>query len=210
MRKLIGIIAVGTILTLMPGRPVLADDPPPSDMSEQMGPGRDFMFEGHLFAQADDEARKHFREAMRQSQGEHRQQRKHLEQLRLLKMLELLDLDADQEVPFLTAFNTMRREHRKVDQQVRALIDSLAQHVEDADSGDERINEIVDHVLVLESQKHAIRSGFISQARSMLTAEQLGKFVIFQKRFESELLERVGRFRRGLQKEPFGRQRQGG
>lgn len=184
MRKLIGIIVVGMILTLMPGQ--------------------------RLFAQTDDEARQHFREAMRQSQGEHRQQRKHLEQLRLLKMLELLDLETDQEVPFLTAFNKMRQEHREVDQQTRRLLDSLAGLIEVGRSDDKLINQLVDRVHGLENEKHKIASEFLGQARAMLTAEQLGKFVIFQKRFESELLERVGRFRRGMNKGEFGRQRQGG
>jgi hypothetical protein len=38
---------------------------------------------------------------------------------------------------------------------------------------------------------------FHDRARSMLTPEQSGKLMIFHKRFESQLLERLGRFREG-------------
>ena len=66
-------------------------------------------------------------------------QRKHLEQLRMLKMLELLELREDQEVEFLTAYHAMRREHRKLDEQINAVLDSLSIELRAPNPSDDNI-----------------------------------------------------------------------
>lgn len=124
-------------------------------------------------------------------------QQKHLEQLRMLKMLELLELREDQEVEFLTAFNTMRKDQRQLEKTSRIVTDSLAQELRDGNALEERLNDLVDRVLALQNEKQQKMIGFLEQSRTLLTAEQVGKLVIFQKRFESEILERIGRFRKG-------------
>ena len=125
-------------------------------------------------------------------------QRKHLEQLRMLKMLELLELGEDQEIEFLTAFNAMRRDQRQLEEVSRMVTDSLAGELRDGNALEARLNSLIDRVLALQNKKHQQRIDFVEQSRAMLTAEQIGKLVIFQKRFESEILERIGRFRKGM------------
>jgi hypothetical protein len=124
-------------------------------------------------------------------------QRKHLEQLRMLKMLELLNLDGDQEIPFLKAFNDVRQQHRDLDELVRQRMDELADGIQAGDLGDKEIYSLVGQINDLEKQKTNVTDNFLDKARGMLTAEQFGKLVIFQKRFEVQLLERLGRFREG-------------
>jgi Spy/CpxP family protein refolding chaperone len=174
------------------------DDPPPP-------PPDDGMMFGHpdfgsmMFAQVGDSGKPMMgRRGRGPGRGEWKRQMKHLEQLRLLKMLELLDLEDQQEIPFLTAFNDMRDRHRDLDDRIDALLDSLAQGLRESNIDDVRINDLVDRGLTLEESKRGIMFEFIDEARNILTPTQLGKFVIFQKRFESHMLQQIGRFRQGM------------
>ncbi len=169
-----------------------------SETPDQIEPMQHSQFlEEMLLAQAGDDNR-----PMR-GQGRHRRiadrmpQMRHLEQLRMLKMLELLELTDDQEMPFLSAFNSMRKEQRQLEETGQIVTDSLAQELRDGNASEARINDLVDRALTLQNEKHQKIIEFVEQSRALLTAEQVGKLVIFQKRFESELLERIGRFRRG-------------
>jgi len=126
------------------------------------------------------------------------EQRKHLEQLRILKMLELLDLSKEQEVPFLTAFNAMREDLRNLEEQANQLIDTLATALESGKSEEPRLRSLIGRIKDVDRRKYERLMSFVDQAETMLTAEQVGKLLIFQRRFEAELLEQVGRFRRGM------------
>lgn len=128
--------------------------------------------------------------------------RKHLEQLRILKMLELLDLSKEQEVPFLTAFNSMREDLRGFEEQANQLTDTLASALQSDNSEESRLRSLIGRIKDVERRKYDRLMAFVDQAETMLTAEQVGKLLIFQKRFEAELLEQVGRFRRGIGNPP--------
>ena len=190
------------ILVLALPNLVLADDPPLfSDKDQQMDLG---LYRELLLAQAPPGG-PFMPGGDRPQMGlERRQQRKHLEQLRMLKMLELLDLGENQEVRFLIAFNAMRKEHRELDDRINLSIDSLALELHADDINESRVTDLTNRVLNLQNEKFRVVMDFAELARDILTPEQFGKFVIFQKRFESELLERIGRFREGHHKGPGG------
>jgi len=185
------------------------DDLPPSPPLETEGPFGFDVAEALLLAQMPADESVKPREGRHRAPMERMKHRKYLEQIRILKMLELLDLREDQEVGFLTAFNAMRQKHRDIDEQINRLLDTLSAELRDRNAVELRINSLVDRDLALERDKHQVAMDFVEQARIMLTPEQLGRFVIFQKRFEAELLERIGRFRQGMGRES-GRGPQGG
>ena len=122
-------------------------------------------------------------------------QRRHLEQLRLLKLLEVLDLGDNQEEPFLSAFQAMRKAQRALDEQKGELLGRLSLQIQSTSKDDRKVNALVDSVVSLEDQKRVAIRGFFDKARTILTAEQAGKLLVFQERFEYELLERVREFR---------------
>lgn len=123
------------------------------------------------------------------------ERRRHLEQLRMLKMLEVLNLDEDQELEFLTEFRNVRDEHRKLNLQKESLIDSLSLVLEQGDPEDNVINSLVDRILGVERQRGEIMKAFIDKTKSLLRPQQVGRLIIFTERFERELLEQVKTFR---------------
>jgi hypothetical protein len=129
--------------------------------------------------------------------GDPMRQRKHLEELRMLKMLELLNLSSEQEIPFLTTFNQMRIEQRNLDEKSDVLLDSMATELALTKPNEARLKDLITRVKTLEKQRFQQINTFIDRVDSLLTTEQEAKLLIFQKRFEMELLEQIGRFRRG-------------
>ncbi len=180
------------------GMTVSADDNPPPPPP----PDNDMMF-GYpdagqmLLAQVEDSGKPMMGRGRGQGRGEWKRQKKHLEQLRMLKMLELLDLDTDQEIPFLTSFNRMRDNRRSIGGETDALLDTLARVLRDESIDNTRINELVNRSLALDETGRRIMIDFVDEARTILTPAQLGKLIIFNKRFESHMLEQISRFRQG-------------
>lgn len=175
-----------------------ADDdfpPPPPCMSEMFDfvPGEEL-----FFAQAEGDQWRMQRQRGWMRHDEMMRRRKNLEQLRILKMLELLNLGEDQELPFLTAFNSMRQGQRELEQQTQAVLDSLSVEMQSGSASEARLNSLIDRAKSLDREKFDRVMAFMDEARAMLTSEQMAKLLIFQKRFEAELLEQVGRFRRGM------------
>lgn len=127
-------------------------------------------------------------------QGKGRQQR-HLEQLRILKLLELLDLAEDQEMQFLSAFRGVRRQHRQLGQERKELLDQLAASLHRETINERKIIKLVDLINENDLKRKSVQNVFLSDAREVLSVEQLGRLVIFQERFEAELLQGVSYFR---------------
>lgn len=191
-RWLMGLVFIAGICGLTSG--VTADEAVASPPANR--PVERLLMSEYLLAQQQGEPGMMHGDMQRRTREERMQQRKHLEELRLLKMLELLDLSKDQEVPFLTAFNAMRERQRGIEDQINQNIDSLAREIDAGQASDQRLNYLIDRVKTLGIDRHENTMRFFDQARSLLTPVQAGKLIIFQKRFEVELLEQVGRFRR--------------
>jgi Spy/CpxP family protein refolding chaperone len=122
--------------------------------------------------------------------------RKHIEQFRMLKLLEFLDLSEDQEIPFLTRYRALNDAHDSLQLQRMTYIEQLAKMVEKKNPPEDRINELITRVRDTEKQKFDIDQDFLNDVRGILTPEQLAKLVVFQDRFEFEMLRQVREFQR--------------
>ena len=119
------------------------------------------------------------------------QRRKYVEQFRLLKLLEILDLKEDQEAKFIESFRAMRRQQREIEQNRTEIMKNLSADLEKNGVDDARITNATDKLFALEDRRREAMRGFLTKARAFLTPEQVGRLILFQERFELELLERV-------------------
>ncbi len=120
---------------------------------------------------------------------------KHIEQFRILKLLELLDLREDQELEFITAFHSMRRERRQLHEKRISLVDELADGLRTETVPDMEINRLIREISKLGNQQERVMEDFLNEAQKILTPSQLGRYIVFRERFEFELLEAVKAFR---------------
>jgi Spy/CpxP family protein refolding chaperone len=136
----------------------------------------------------------HFGRARRNYMGAMDQQRKHLEQFRMLKLLELLDLSEDKEIQFLTAFKGMRKDLDEIRDQRGQLIEDLATALKEDKVDQAMVDRTSKDLINLDREKTKIMEHFLQEARGILNPEQMGKFLVFQERFEFEILEQLKDF----------------
>jgi len=120
--------------------------------------------------------------------------RKHLEQFRTLRLLELLDLGEDQEIEFLTAFRSIRRTHKELDEEKRALLEKLSEDLAAGGVDESMMEEALEGYFRIEERRRQVHMQFLDKMKNLLEPAQLGKFLLFQERFEKQLLEKVKGF----------------
>ena len=121
--------------------------------------------------------------------------KKNLENLRLLKLLEVLDLSEDQNDQFISAFSKFRKNSRLIRENIECEITFLGEYLKKENKSDNVIMEKVDLIIRIKEDFETERKKFFEKIKDILTAEQLGKMIVFQERFERELLEQVRGFR---------------
>jgi hypothetical protein len=129
------------------------------------------------------------------------QQRKHLEQFRMFELLKLLNLKEDQEVEFLTMYKNYRDKQNDIDSRRRDLVIQLGAGLEADSLADNEIQHMVQEIFTLNGDKVKAAEQFVKEAGDVLTTQQIGKLVVFQERFEYELLSRLRGFRERNQME---------
>lgn len=117
------------------------------------------------------------------------QRRKHLEQFRMLKLLELIDLSEEQEIEFITVYRGARKNQQRLDRQREELLNELAIGLREQSIADSRIIEIANELQRFEEEKLKQRAIIFAKMNNLLTPEQFGKLLVFQGRFELELLK---------------------
>ncbi len=121
---------------------------------------------------------------------------KNLENLRLLKLIEVLDLD-DQESPkFIAAFTSFRKQARAINDSIQSEVDNLATAVESDSSNTNAIRAGMTRINDLKGRREEALRHFHNEIGQFLTTVQMGKVVVFEERFDRELIENLGRFRR--------------
>lgn len=118
-----------------------------------------------------------------------------IENLRMLKLLELLDLNEDQSLQFIGMFVSFRKETRQINEKLQLEIESLADLLNLENPPEEEIKERISKIDELRVRREAAIKEFHDNISEMLTVVQMGKMVIFEERFERELIETVRCFR---------------
>lgn len=122
---------------------------------------------------------------------------KNLENLRMLKLLEVLELDEEQgqDMKFITTFASFRKKTRKIGENVQKDVERLAEILNQPAPAEE---EIINRILKIEKMKIQRENtviDFHKEVTNILTPVQMGRMVIFEHRFERELIESVRGFR---------------
>ena len=126
-----------------------------------------------------------------------------LENLRLIKLLELLDLDDDQSSQFILIFSNFRKDSRQLHDDISAKVDELAELLKSDQPSDSEIKALVKQIDQMRLGHVKIAEDFHKKAAEILTPVQMGKMVVFENRFEKELIDTVRGFRGGMNKRPF-------
>ncbi len=125
-----------------------------------------------------------------------RQMAESMENLRLLKLLETVDLTDEQSAKFIPLFQRFRSDFKESLDERRVLVNQLANMV-DSSASDADLNAGIQKLIDLKKKMERQQSEFLDNCRGILTTKQLAKLVIFQERFEREILKSLREFRQG-------------
>ncbi len=126
------------------------------------------------------------------------QRRRHFEEFRLMKMIEVLDLTDQQEAPFTTAYQAMRKQQRSLDDNKREALEKLSHLVKTPKPDRLEVNRLIDQVVGYETEKRDLNHRFLDEMRKLLTPEQAGRLVLFAERFDSTVFQRLQAMRQGM------------
>lgn len=130
------------------------------------------------------------------------EQERTLENLRLLKLLEFLEMDDDQSPQFILIFSNFRKEGRRLHDEIKTKVAELAETLKADKPSDEHVNGLIKQVDELRLGQIKIVEEFHRKASEILTPVQMGKMVVFESRFEKELIDTVRGFRGGMKSRP--------
>jgi len=109
-----------------------------------------------------------------------------IEQLRKVRLIEMLDLKEDQSVRFFTRFKEQETTRRDLMQQRDEALDKIERLIRnDADSTE--YLPVFDEVQGIDEKITTERKRFFDGLSDILTIEQRGKLLLFERRFEREL-----------------------
>jgi len=118
-----------------------------------------------------------------------------IENLRMMKLLETVDLSEEQSEKFIPLFYDFRKDVKALIDNRNDLVDSIKAMVVDSVPG-YQIKEKLAELKENRARFNDRQNEFISDCEKILTIPQLARLVIFQERFEREMLESLREFRR--------------
>lgn len=120
---------------------------------------------------------------------------RHLEQFRTLKLLELLDLNEKQEDTFLKEFRDLRRDLSDIRDAKDSAVTELSAGLREGGISDSRINELIKQIFEYQDKQRTREAAFHKEMKEILNPQQLGRMVVFDQRFDRELLHKMEAFK---------------
>lgn len=120
---------------------------------------------------------------------------RHLEQFRTLKLLELLNLNEEQEDKFLKEFRDLRRDLRDIRDAKDSAVSELSSGLHSGTISDSRVNELIEQIYANQEKLRTREAAFHKEMKKILDPQQLGRMVVFNQRFDRELLHKMEAFK---------------
>ncbi|NUN07998.1 MAG: hypothetical protein HUU54_02360 [Ignavibacteriaceae bacterium] len=114
---------------------------------------------------------------------------KRVEEYEKVKLIEVLNLDETRSVQFFVKRKEFRDKQREITSQIDSLVLRMKRLEKKPDK--EKTKELINQYVEKEKQMHALRSGYISELRNILTEEELAKFIVFEREFRKDLQEMI-------------------
>ncbi|MCX6828786.1 MAG: periplasmic heavy metal sensor [candidate division Zixibacteria bacterium] len=135
--------------------------------------------------------------------GRGEERARNLESLRLLKLMEALELNDEQSTKFISLFVDFRKEMRGINDDIQTEIDHLSELLSAEKPSEDSIKTEIARIEALKSGMEDNQRKFHTEVSKLLTVVQMGKMVVFEMRFERELIMNVRGLRTG-QMPPLG------
>lgn len=114
--------------------------------------------------------------------------REKLEQLEKVKLIEALDLDEETSIRFFARRNDSKKEIQEFEQKLEDILAELEKSFNsESKNQTENQKQLISEMLKTRESIEMKRNQFISSLNDILTVEQIGKLIVFEKKFRDEI-----------------------
>jgi len=114
--------------------------------------------------------------------------REKLEQLEKIKLIEALDLDEETSIRFFARRNDSKKEIQDLEMKAEDIISELEKSFNSENKNQsENQKQLISEMLKTRESIELKRNQFISSIYDILTVEQIGKLIVFEKKFRDEI-----------------------
>ncbi len=122
---------------------------------------------------------------------------KKIEELEKIKLIDALNLDEETSAKFFARRNEHRQKLDQLDDQLDDRIKKLEETVNNSkDSDDPQIKKMLDEIHSLQLKMDEEKEKFITSLHDLLSYRQIGKLIIFEKKFHEEIRKLLFKGRR--------------
>lgn len=114
--------------------------------------------------------------------------REKLEQLEKIKLIEALDLDEETSIRFFARRNDSKKDIQELEQKLEEILDELEKSFNsESKNQTENQKQLISETLKTRESIEINRNQFINSLNDILTVEQIGKLIVFEKKFRDEI-----------------------
>ena len=114
--------------------------------------------------------------------------REKLEQLEKIKLIEALDLDEETSIRFFARRNDSKKEIQELEMKAQDIISELEKSFNSENKNQsENQKQLISEMLKTRESIELKRNQFINSINDILTVEQIGKLIVFEKNFRDEI-----------------------
>lgn len=114
--------------------------------------------------------------------------REKLEQLEKIKLIEALDLDEETAIRFFARRNDSKKEIQELEKKLEDIFSELEKSFNSENKNqNENQKQLISETLKTRGSIELKRNQFFSSLNDILTVEQIGKLIVFEKKFRDEI-----------------------
>ncbi|RPI64869.1 MAG: hypothetical protein EHM44_02410 [Ignavibacteriales bacterium] len=114
--------------------------------------------------------------------------REKLDQLEKIKLIEALDLDEETSIRFFARRNDSKKEIQELEMKAEDIISELEKSFNSENKNQsENQKQLISEMLKTRESIELKRNQFISSIYDILTVEQIGRLIVFEKKFRDEI-----------------------
>ncbi|MBZ0201965.1 MAG: hypothetical protein K8I03_03005 [Ignavibacteria bacterium] len=126
--------------------------------------------------------------------------REKIEDIKLEKLTKKLDLDESTKTGFIEKYKSFSKSMRQLNQRRAKTYKLMTENIESGNGLDTLVNQLLE----LEEQINSKREEFVVDMKSILSAKQIAKMIVFERKFNNEIKKLLKQYQKDNKKEqPF-------
>lgn len=126
--------------------------------------------------------------------------REKLQEIKLEKLTKKLDLDETTKSVFTDKYKAFTDDMRELNRKRAKTYKQMTENIESGNGLDSIVNQLLDY----ENQIETRRDDFIADMKTILSAKQIAKMIVFERKFNNEIKKLLKQYQKDNKKEkPF-------